>query len=296
MTDRETNEQLQKENEQLRQRLSDMQKQLDAHTTAQHHQDETLHLYQLLVENAPDSIGVTTPDGTIVYMNPANYAMLGGNDTLIGTSIYDLLLNPPHELQRHIQHVTTHGHWQGGLTFKHSDGSTVRTQASLLRIDDSEGTPRYIAGILRDITQQLQMDEERALMQLQIIEAQQTAIQELGTPLLPIADGIIVLPLVGSIDHTRSQRMTETLLEGIAQQQARIAIIDMTGVKMIDTQVAQSLVQTAQAVQLLGAQVVLTGIAPDMAQTLVHLGTNLDMFVTRSTLQAGIAYAIRQSY
>ncbi len=294
MSDREENERLQRENEELRQHLSELQAQLHEVTAAHQHQAETLRIYQLLMENAPDGIGITTPDGTIVYLNPANQAILGGGDNLVGESIFDFLDNQFQELQRHIQHVLSHGNWQGWLTFKRQDGTTLKTQASLLRIDDTSGIPRYIAGILRDMTEQLRIDEERALMQLHIIEAQQSSIQELGTPLLPIADGVIVLPLIGTIDQSRAQRMMEALLEGIAQQRARVAILDMTGVKMVDTQVAQSLVETAQAAHLLGTLVILSGIGPQMAQTLVHLGTSLDMFVTRSTLQEGIAYAMRR--
>lgn len=85
----------------------------------------------------------------------------------------------------------------------------------------------------------------------------------------------------------------ETLLEGIARFQADMAILDITGIRVIDTQVAQALMRTAQAVKLLGARVVLTGIQPQIAQTLVHLGADLSGIVTRSTLQSGIAFALQ---
>jgi rsbT co-antagonist protein RsbR len=87
----------------------------------------------------------------------------------------------------------------------------------------------------------------------------------------------------------------ESLLEGVAYYQAEVAILDITGVKVIDTQVADALMRTAQAVRLLGASVVLTGIQPGIAQTLVHLGVDLSGIVTRSTLQSGIAYALSQA-
>lgn len=84
----------------------------------------------------------------------------------------------------------------------------------------------------------------------------------------------------------------ETLLEGIAAHQAEVVIVDITGVKVVDTQVAQALVQTAQAVRLLGARIILTGIQPQIAQTLVHLGADVGNIITRSTLQSGITYAL----
>jgi len=86
----------------------------------------------------------------------------------------------------------------------------------------------------------------------------------------------------------------ETLLTGIQDQQADLAIIDITGVNFVDTQVAHALIQAARAVKLLGAQVVLTGLRPEVAQTLVSLGVDLSDIVTRGTLQSGIAYGLRQ--
>jgi anti-anti-sigma regulatory factor len=85
----------------------------------------------------------------------------------------------------------------------------------------------------------------------------------------------------------------ETLLDGVAQQRARLVILDITGVTVVDSQVAQALIRAAQAVKLLGARVMLTGIQPQIAQTLVHLGVDLSGIQTRSSLQAGIATALR---
>ena len=101
------------------------------------------------------------------------------------------------------------------------------------------------------------------------------------------------MPLIGSIDSGRAQQIMETLLEGIASHKASIALLDITGVQIIDTQVAHALIQAAQAARLLGAQVVLTGIQPQIAQTLVHLAVDLSGIITRATLQAGIAYALQ---
>ncbi|NTV64638.1 MAG: STAS domain-containing protein, partial [Oscillochloris sp.] len=117
---------------------------------------------------------------------------------------------------------------------------------------------------------------------------------ELSTPLLPLANRVLALPLVGTIDSTRAQQVIETLLHGVAEHQASTTIIDITGVHVVDTQVANALIHAAQAVKLLGAQVILTGIRPEVAQTLVSLGTNLGDIVTRGTLQEGIAYAMRR--
>jgi rsbT co-antagonist protein RsbR len=102
------------------------------------------------------------------------------------------------------------------------------------------------------------------------------------------------MPLIGAIDSLRAQMVMETLLEGVAHYQANIAVLDITGVKMVDTQVANALIGAAQAVKLLGARVMLTGIQPQIAQTLVHLGVDLGVLDTRSSLQAGIASVLNR--
>jgi rsbT co-antagonist protein RsbR len=97
--------------------------------------------------------------------------------------------------------------------------------------------------------------------------------------------------LIGAIDSDRARQVLEALLSGIERSQARVAILDITGVPLVDTQVAKSLIVAAQAVRLLGARIVLTGIRPEVAQTLVGLGVDLGDIVTHSTLQSGISYA-----
>ncbi|NTV64990.1 MAG: STAS domain-containing protein, partial [Oscillochloris sp.] len=108
------------------------------------------------------------------------------------------------------------------------------------------------------------------------IEAQRFTIRELGTPILPLYPGVIALPLVGAIDSYRATQVLERLLEEISAKQADIVIIDITGVPVVDTGVANYLLQTARAAQLVGAQVVLVGIGAEIAPTMVQLGVNLN--------------------
>lgn len=172
------------------------------------------------------------------------------------------------------------------------DGRIITCQwyNSLLR--DIDGSITGILSMCQDLSEQIRAEEERTALKDQVIAAQQIAIRELSTPLLPIAHEVIALPVVGSIDSLRAQQIMETLLEGIAKHHAHTAIVDITGVKIVDTQVAQAFIQAAQAVKLLGAQVIITGIQPAIAQTLVELGANLEGIITRNTLRAGIAYAL----
>jgi rsbT co-antagonist protein RsbR len=150
--------------------------------------------------------------------------------------------------------------------------------------------------IVRDVTERVQAEEalRRNADQQQLIRLQAAALRELSTPLIPISDDVLVMPLVGALDTSRAQQVVEALLQGVAAGHARFAILDITGVPVVDTQVANALLQAAQSVRLLGAQVLITGIRPEVAQTLVGLGVDLGRMITRATLQDGIAYAMRR--
>jgi anti-anti-sigma regulatory factor len=151
-----------------------------------------------------------------------------------------------------------------------------------------------------DITTRKQSESELVAQQRlvseqqhQIIEMQQAALAELSTPLIPISDAVLVMPLIGAVDTVRAGQILEALLQGVNDHRPKAVIIDITGVAAVDTQVASSLVQAAQAVRLLGSTAILTGIRPDVAQTLVSLGIQLNNFKSFGTLQDGIAFAQR---
>jgi len=120
------------------------------------------------------------------------------------------------------------------------------------------------------------------------------AIQELSNPIIPVYNSVLVVPLVGRVDSARAQTLTEALLEAIAREQAEMVLLDITGVAVVDTNVANHLMQTARAARMLGSQVVLVGISAEVAQTLVQLGLDLGQLVTLSNLQSGLEYALAQ--
>lgn len=129
--------------------------------------------------------------------------------------------------------------------------------------------------------------------QLDTIEAQRAVIQQMSVPILPLNATTLVMPLVGALDTTRLQMMQEQALRTIERSAARHLILDITGVPIIDTQVAQGLLAIVAAARLLGTRVVLVGIRPEVAQTVVGLGISLEDIVTHASLQNGIAYALR---
>jgi rsbT co-antagonist protein RsbR len=153
----------------------------------------------------------------------------------------------------------------------------------------------YVCVMVENVTERKRAEAalRQNIAQEETIRAQALALAELSTPLLAISATTVVMPLIGAVDTRRVQQMMETLLTGVAERRASSVILDITGVPIVDTQVANALIQAAQAVKLLGAQVVLTGIRPEIAQTLVGLGTDLRGLVTRGTLQDGIAAVLQ---
>jgi anti-anti-sigma factor len=127
-----------------------------------------------------------------------------------------------------------------------------------------------------------------------VIQEQAAMLALLSTPLIPITDRVLILPLIGELDTTRARQVLSTLLDGVARQRAASIIIDITGMPMVDTQVASALLQAAQAVQLLGAETIITGVRPEIAQTLVSLGVEMRGIRTFSTLQSAVKHAIRR--
>lgn len=140
-------------------------------------------------------------------------------------------------------------------------------------------------------------DEERnrLLAELQAREEVQRqlleTVQHLSSPIIPLASGVIALPVVGTVDSERAEQIRAALLRGFVAHRARVAILDITGVAVVDTAVAQALLQTAHGIELLGGRSVLVGIRSEVAQTLVEIGVDLSGIVMQATVQEGLAYA-----
>jgi rsbT co-antagonist protein RsbR len=128
-----------------------------------------------------------------------------------------------------------------------------------------------------------------------IIQRQQEEMLELSTPVVQLSDGILALPLIGTLDSARTQVVMQNLLEAIVRDGAQIAIIDITGVPTVDTLVAQHLLKTVAAARLMGADCIISGIRPQIAQTIIHLGVDLTNVSTKATLADAFAMALRRT-
>lgn len=128
----------------------------------------------------------------------------------------------------------------------------------------------------------------------EIIQRQQDEMLELSTPVVQLWEGILVLPLIGTLDSKRTQSVMESLLQRIVDTESEIAIIDITGVPTVDTLTAQHLLKTVTATRLMGAECIISGIRPQIAQTIVHLGVNLGDVLTKATMASALMLALQK--
>jgi rsbT co-antagonist protein RsbR len=169
-------------------------------------------------------------------------------------------------------------------------GSERWVEATYFPIRNDKDEVTNLAAILRDVT--LEIEQQRAIQAAQEeIASQRAIIDTLSTPVVQVWQGILTMPLVGTIDSQRAQMITANLLERISNLRAQCVIFDITAVPIVDTRVAQYLIETAQACRLLGCEAVLVGVGVEIAQTLVQLGVDLANLITLADLQAGIAWA-----
>lgn len=238
-----------------------------------------------LIEASLDPLVTIAPDGKITDVNAATEAATGrSRQALIGTDFCEYFTDPE-KARNGYQQVFREGQVRDyPLELRRRDGGVtpVLYNASVYR--DETGAVVGVFAAARDITERKRAEER--------IRQQGREILELSTPVMQVWQGVVAVPLIGTLDSQRTQQFMERLLERIVETNSPVALVDIMGVPTIDTQTAQHLIETITAVRLLGAQVVLTGVRPAIAQTLVHLGIDLSGITTRSSLAAGLSVAL----
>jgi rsbT co-antagonist protein RsbR len=303
MSDPETYAQLQEENAQLRQQLAQSEQaieQLKAELEEQSHVrtivTQDYQLLQTLLHNLPVATFAKAADGRFTLWNAASEELFGLQaGTVLGKTDFDFF---PVEQAEFFRQKDQEVFAQGTPLLipvepidSHAQGRRMLRTIKVPIYNEAQ-SPHMLLVVSIDITDQVEMASEREALQAQVIEAQRSAIQEISTPLIPLSSRVLLLPLIGAVDSHRAQRVLETLLTGIAEYQAEQVILDITGVQLVDTLVADALIRAAQAARLLGAHVILTGIRPEVAQTLVQLGLSLEGILTQGSLQNAVSEAL----
>jgi rsbT co-antagonist protein RsbR len=250
---------------------------------------------QALADRSPLGIFAKRADGRYLYVNEEFARSVGRTpEEVIGRD--DFAIFSPEiaaTLRRHDADLL-----DADLPLSREDAGVGpdadRTYWSLkFPLRDDAGGLLAICGIVNDISGLRRAEHERAGLQQQVIESQRAALAELSTPLMPVAEGVLVMPLIGAIDRARAQQIQEALLTGIVEQRARTVILDITGVHDVDSQAAEALVRAVEGARLLGAAAILSGISPALAQTLTELGVPLQGIVAVGDLRSAVARALQ---
>ncbi|WP_437947664.1 PAS domain-containing protein [Sorangium sp. So ce296] len=184
--------------------------------------------------------------------------------------------------------------WFDGTTHRHRDEFFgIYWDLWAIPLRDDRGEPGAgVVCVSFDITEAKRAEKELRT-QLQQIEAQQRVIRDLSTPIIEVWDGVLTLPMVGTVDSVRTADVMDSLLSKIVEKQARYAILDLTGVEVVDTKVASHIIELVTAIRLLGAEGIVAGIKPNVAQTMVALGLDMSQLNTQRNLRAALNHAIR---
>lgn len=248
--------------------------------------------YRSMLDSLPHGVYWLDCRGRCVFANKALLGMVKRTqEEMLGTTSADFF--PPEAAAKH--HANNLRVAETGETIEYDDvrrlpsGEELHLRLIKTPTRDEHGVITGIQCLFWDVTTSRLAERQAAEL-----ARQAAALRELSTPLIPIADRVLVMPLIGAMDEGRARQVLEALLEGVAAHRATVAILDVTGVREIDSSVANGLIRAAHAVKLLGAEVVLTGTSPSLAQALTGIGVDLGGLMARGTLQDGIAYAMRK--
>jgi PAS domain S-box-containing protein len=244
-------------------------------------------LFQTVLENLEVVVWAVDKKGVFMFHDGHGLDILGiPRGQFVGQNIHDLYGG--HDSAEALDCALR------GETFHHRteyDGTAWENWYIPMRDESSAITG--VLGVSLDITESY-MAKAELMAKLSLIERQQEVIRELETPVIQVWDRVLTLPMVGVVDSQRSARMMNDLLDAVTRTQSAFAILDLTGVELVDTATAGHILSLISAVRLLGAEGIITGIRPNIAETIVSLGLDLSRVVTLATLRDGLAFAIRK--
>jgi len=263
---------------------------------------------QIILDSVPAWVFYKDKENRFIRVNKAfTVVMEMSKEQLEGRSCFDLYPKESAEayLKDDLDVIASGKPKRNIIESMLSPKGTIWVQTDKIPFCNAQGDIIGIIGFTIDITERKRAEEELNMLNKQLtneiaegkrrekIIAQQThEILELSTPVLQIMDGVVVAPLIGTIDSERTQQFMERFLGTIVKTNSPVALVDITGVPTLDTKTAQHLIEAVTAATLLGTKVIVTGVSPAIAQTLVHLGIDLPDITTKSSLSAGLKVAL----
>jgi PAS domain S-box-containing protein len=247
-------------------------------------------LLQLLVASVSDyAIIMLDPQGKVISWNPAAEKLKGWRAEEIIGQHFSKFYSPEDvesgKAEIELRVADEEGRFEDEGWRVRKDGSRYWANVVITALRDGEGRLRGFGKVTRDLTERRGAEEKIRRQAQEIIEMA-------AVPVVQVWEGIVLVPLIGTLDSQRTQQLMDRLLNKVTETGSPVALVDITGVPAIDTQTAQHLIESIAAVRLLGSDVVLTGVRPSIAQTLVHLGIDLTNVTTRSSLSAGLRMAL----
>ena len=246
---------------------------------------ENERMYQTILDSQGEGVGVLDSANRFVFCNPTLEAIVGvRSGTLVGRELGEFVVPESQPiLHAHMDALKSGNRGTCVCEIARPDGGRRTVAISAAPELSPDGSVTGALAVFRDDTEQRHATDT--------IRRQNEAILLLSTPALQLRDGVILMPLIGEIDSARSRQISDKLLHAISENAAQVAILDVTGVPIVDTSVARHLLTVVSAAKILGAEVIVTGFNSEMAQTLVTLDVDVRMLRTAGSLQRGIAQA-----
>lgn len=225
------------------------------------------------------------PNGKFVFHDGKGLAKAGlTRGQWLGQNVFDLY--PPDACE------SIHAAFAGTLGHSRSEAHGVHWESWNIPVRNRAGEVEYCAGVTLDVSDRV-ANERNLERQLETITEQQRSIHELSAPIINVWDRVLTVPLIGVMDRTRTDELTSRLLAEVHRVRARFAILDLTGVETIDTAIADHLLRLLGSLRLLGVEGLITGVSPQVAQTMVGVGIDFKSVTTLRTVREGLRYCMR---